>query len=879
MLSLNLQSLHIAETECVEPQHSHNSLTQQTIQTKIDLHIPFERCIEAHNERDPPPTLEQIAYGLAQSKFKKCRRPAENESKWLKEALSFLIKKEKIELIWIFISSLPYETGQYLLYSKEAPWSEVFVSQIYRNPLFEELSLTFLKKKYIRCTEIVCIGRKNILHIAIETGQERLVQKICSLPKELFEPMNSTRPLYGDDCFPILMAAFHGNPHILQALLDADCNPFQTNYKGDTPLHIACRQNKMEAALLLIEKSKGLTLLANKDGLTPLMVSLMHHSERLAYTLLQREENLLPILSNADLIQQLCKHKPLVELLVQKAHLSPLHIELAQKHTQNALTLVMEGKYILEADSYGLSPFHYAVINNMTDIAINLIPSITSFDPRPSELLEQTKLFATLYHALEFHLPRLRDRLQHALTSFTKKNPLYAVAALQKKELYFQLYELLSEKERRHYEEQIHELDPKVKDFFLHAFSRIERAFMHGKTLSIDLFSTRGVIQDNLKEIEEIERSGRFFNHPLFLKTRASLHVINLDHLRTFQDMTPSKELIDASKRYTLNDFSALALTAFELLTQEQKNSFFALLDSIKERAPILGVAKGAATENFYNSIVSKIQIITAKMVPEHEKRQGELAEVIALFADALKECGEGLITASERALRFALFGRDSLEKILSVDFGNLRERLMRKAAPTLDEIRPIERNALSRTHFEDGLIKREGKSRAIPGSGFYERNHDTFFEDIERIYPRQLQALYARSMERFDGWYDPLCMAEYFKSELEDPSTIYYPPYLDYWKKKIVPPITAEDRQEFEAMCKSIINLDEQNKKRFGEKYKQKLVIPTWESYIERVKEAKIHAFLFKEDKKGCMTRRLCALQPLFQTLRELSYLKPKIA
>ena len=67
-------------------------------------------------------------------------------------------------------------------------------------------------------------------------------------------------------------AAFSGCVDIAEILLAAKCDLHAVNIHGDSPLHIAARENRYECVVLFLSRGSDVTL-KNKEGETPLQCS------------------------------------------------------------------------------------------------------------------------------------------------------------------------------------------------------------------------------------------------------------------------------------------------------------------------------------------------------------------------------------------------------------------------------------------------------------------------------------------------------------------------------------------------------------------------------------------------------------------------------
>jgi len=71
-------------------------------------------------------------------------------------------------------------------------------------------------------------------------------------------------------------AAFNGHAKCIEILLTAGCDPATKNKREDTPLHIAISKGTTHIAKLLLDHTPSLAYLANKQGLCPLQIAVIH---------------------------------------------------------------------------------------------------------------------------------------------------------------------------------------------------------------------------------------------------------------------------------------------------------------------------------------------------------------------------------------------------------------------------------------------------------------------------------------------------------------------------------------------------------------------------------------------------------------------------
>ena len=95
-----------------------------------------------------------------------------------------------------------------------------------------------------------------------------------------------------DNTTPLTVACEHGYDEIIRILLDAGANARWTdNDVGDTAVGVACREEQVSSAEILLNHDSRLVLMANWDGWTPLFYAIHHRNVEMVDLLLDLGAN------------------------------------------------------------------------------------------------------------------------------------------------------------------------------------------------------------------------------------------------------------------------------------------------------------------------------------------------------------------------------------------------------------------------------------------------------------------------------------------------------------------------------------------------------------------------------------------------------------
>ena len=206
------------------------------------------------------------------------------------------------------------------------------------------------------------------LHRAIENNNLDIVKALLSyrnIDKEIKLPSDTTTSdgwyLGGDT--PLLYASYIGNPQIVSALLDADCNiRARDDIDGAMAIHIAAANGNNEIINLLLNKDKTLINEVDNNGEdTPLHWAIMKNFDSTVELLLSQGANPNQKNSSAQ---------------------TPLHYAAMYKN-MNAVNLLVE-KYNVDKnlkDNEGKTAYDWANENNYNEIIAYLGDSTDSITP------------------------------------------------------------------------------------------------------------------------------------------------------------------------------------------------------------------------------------------------------------------------------------------------------------------------------------------------------------------------------------------------------------------------------------------------------------------------------------------------------------------
>jgi hypothetical protein len=163
----------------------------------------------------------------------------------------------------------------------------------FRKDDFENF-IEWLYMFYICIIKINSSYKTSVLHLAIETGNENIVEAIYKMALkrqrndlspnirskvEKFEKEFSIhhKDLYGNT--PLHLACDMGHTNIVQYLINQHTVLDKQTTDGNTPLHFACVRGFTEIAELLIEKDITLLDKQNNEGLIPVQFAIKYYNQ------------------------------------------------------------------------------------------------------------------------------------------------------------------------------------------------------------------------------------------------------------------------------------------------------------------------------------------------------------------------------------------------------------------------------------------------------------------------------------------------------------------------------------------------------------------------------------------------------------------------
>jgi len=250
-------------------------------------------------------------------------------------------------------------------------------------------------------------------------------------------------------------AKLHQNIDIVVHLLTAceECDPNMLNREGDTPLHIAARENKTVALSHLLDHKQCDPNVQNKAGDTPLHIVVVDNQTAAISQLITHKRcnlNVQNVKGDTPLhIAVTVGNLQLCEMLMTKvdnvntlneAHLTPVLAAIKHKRPSIAKALLQHKKCDLSLhDSDGNTALHLACIggetqSEMVEIAKQLLITV---DPSPVNSAGQTPIeLTTNYQIIQaishFILCKTKHSVQTYINIFVVGNPETGMSTLVK---------------------------------------------------------------------------------------------------------------------------------------------------------------------------------------------------------------------------------------------------------------------------------------------------------------------------------------------------------------------------------------------------------------------------------------------------------------
>lgn len=231
-------------------------------------------------------------------------------------------------------------------------------------------------------TDVFTTKGKTALHLAAEKGHLSpliLLIKAGSNINMLIKDNSGNTALH--------RAAMAGNTHVVESLIDYDCNTRMTNANGETALHLAASQGhdsivkrlvKTEVSIIAATKVNRLQALhlAAKAGHRPVVKTLLEAKAKIESRTLEGETAL-------HLASGFGKKSVVEELLVQKAEVNargpnaamPLHCA-AESGQKEIVQLLLENGAKIDAQTNNrMSSLHIAVLHDRPKVVQVLVDS------------------------------------------------------------------------------------------------------------------------------------------------------------------------------------------------------------------------------------------------------------------------------------------------------------------------------------------------------------------------------------------------------------------------------------------------------------------------------------------------------------------------
>ncbi|XP_053316100.1 NF-kappa-B inhibitor epsilon [Spea bombifrons] len=234
-----------------------------------------------------------------------------------------------------------------------------------------------------------------ILHLAvIHSMQELALYFIAVAPKDVLDIQND---LYQT---PLHLAVYLDQVKVVESLVEKGVNLELQDRKGNTALHVACENQHLDSARILLQGPRGPQNLhlQNWNGLACLHIATMKRDLSLTSLLLEHGADIndqegtsgkTPLhlaveMLDSALLAQLLQHRPQVDALMYNG-CTPLHLAVGRKDAGLARLLCQAGADTLQRNREGDTPQDLAEGNNQLlallpfdDLKISGKPVVTS---------------------------------------------------------------------------------------------------------------------------------------------------------------------------------------------------------------------------------------------------------------------------------------------------------------------------------------------------------------------------------------------------------------------------------------------------------------------------------------------------------------------
>ena len=124
--------------------------------------------------------------------------------------------------------------------------------------------------------------KKTAAHLAIQGGYDEIVAYMLERVHPLNFPRQAKLTL-------VQLASSYGRPNVLNILAARGANINERNEIGETPLHLATKNNRLESVKMLVNLGADLNAQIDKVGHTPLHYSCMYGLTEASMILLEGE--------------------------------------------------------------------------------------------------------------------------------------------------------------------------------------------------------------------------------------------------------------------------------------------------------------------------------------------------------------------------------------------------------------------------------------------------------------------------------------------------------------------------------------------------------------------------------------------------------------
>ena len=223
---------------------------------------------------------------------------------------------------------------------------------------------------------------KTALHLAAEKGH---VSPLIMLIKAGSNINMLIKDNSGNTAFH--WAAMTGNTHVVECLIEYDCNTRMSNANGETALHLAASEGHDVIVKLLVKTKVSVIAatkvnklhalhLAAKAGHRPVVKTLLEAKANIESRTLERETALYLAsgLGKKSVVQELLLQKAKVDAVGPNATM-PLHLAAASGQEEIVQLLLEKGAKIDAQTNNGMSPLHIAASYNRLKVVQVLVDS------------------------------------------------------------------------------------------------------------------------------------------------------------------------------------------------------------------------------------------------------------------------------------------------------------------------------------------------------------------------------------------------------------------------------------------------------------------------------------------------------------------------